>query len=57
MITSIHKLKNVVFWRIYILLKSLLITAIDIQSVNVIINFDFPLTVEIYLRSIVISGR
>ncbi len=41
----------------YIPCADLLTRGIDIQAVNVVINFDFPMTSETYLHRIGRSGR
>jgi ATP-dependent RNA helicase DDX6/DHH1 len=40
-----------------LILADLLTRGIDIQAVNVVINFDFPKTAESYLHRIGRSGR
>ena len=48
---SVSQLKSISF------LSDLLTRGIDIQAVNVVINFDFPKTSETYLHRIGRSGR
>jgi ATP-dependent RNA helicase DDX6/DHH1 len=43
--------------RLHILCADLLTRGIDIQAVNVVINFDFPRNSETYLHRIGRSGR
>jgi len=43
--------------RLYNLYRNFLISGIDVQAVNVVINFDFPKMAETYLHRIGRSGR
>jgi ATP-dependent RNA helicase DDX6/DHH1 len=48
---------TVEFGRLVANIHFFLVTGIDIQSVNVVINFDFPKNSETYLHRIGRSGR
>ena len=61
--TWLHQVRN--FWRYFCFIpprpnffpSDLFTRGIDIQSVNVVINFDFPKNSETYLHRIGRSGR
>ena len=46
-----------VLWHVCVVLADLFTRGIDIQAVNVVINFDFPKHAETYLHRIGRSGR
>ena len=48
---------KIIFSQSFVLLTDLFTRGIDIQSVNVVINFDFPKNSETYLHRIGRSGR
>lgn len=53
----LYSVYHLIFLIHYLVFLDLLTRGIDIQAVNVVINFDFPKNAETYLHRIGRSGR